>query len=152
MLHVVLSRVADRIYAFPSADVVEVIPRVIAQVVPQAPGWVLGWINFRGRLILALDFSRLRGDAGCAARMANRILVLRTGAAGQEPNELTGVLVDAVLGSERLDFSAADRHARLAPPEATYLTDAALADSQLVQLVDPRKLPRPFAGPETVPC
>jgi len=152
MLHAVLSRVADRIYAFPSAEVVEVIPRVVAKALPQAPDWVLGWINYRGRLILALDFSRLRGDPGGEPRMANRILVLRTGEPGDEPNELTGVLVDAVLGSERCDFSAADKHARLAPPQAGYLTAATLLDSQLVQLVDPRQLPRPFAAPEEVAC
>ena len=96
MLHVVLSRVADRLYAFPSAHVVEVIPRVIARAVPQSADWVLGWINYRGRLILASDFSRLLGDGPRRSRMSNRILAVQTGETAGAASELTGVLVEAV--------------------------------------------------------
>jgi len=152
MLHVVLSRVADRLYAFPSSHVVEVIPRVIAKTLPQSADWVLGWINYRGRLILARDFSRLLGDGPCVPRMSNRILVVQTGETAGAASELTGVLVEAVIGSELLDFRESSTHARLAPPEANFLTTVTLADSEMVQLVDPLKLPRPFAEPEEVSC
>ena len=152
MLHVVLSRVADRLYAFPSSHVVEVIPRVIAKALPQSADWVLGWINYRGRLILASDFSRLLGDGACVSRMSNRILVVQTSATAGAASELTGVLVEAVIGSELLDFREGSTHARLAPVTADFLTAATLANSEMVQLVDPRKLPRPFAEPEGVSC
>lgn len=149
---VVLSRVAERVYAFPSSHVVEVIPRVIARAVPQSADWVLGWINYRGRLILASDFSRLLGDSVCVSRMSNRILVVRTSETAGEESELTGVLVEAVLGSEWFDFQEGAPHARLAPPKANFLTTVTLANSEMVQLVDPLKLPRPFAEPEDVSC
>ncbi len=151
-LHVVLSRVAGRVYAFPSSRVVEVIPRVRAQALPQTADWVLGSINYRGRLILAIDFSRLLGHGACTPRMANRILVVQTGETAGKASELTGVLVEAVLGSELFDFGDSTAHARLAPPTASFLTDVSLADSEMVQLVDPLKLPRPFAEPEDVSC
>ena len=152
MVHVVLSRVADRVYAFPSSHVVEVIPRVIAKALPQSADWVLGSINYRGRLILAIDFSRLLGGGACASRMANRILVVRTSETAGKESELTGVLVEAVMGSEWLDFREASTHARMAPPQAGFLTTVTLADSEMIQLVDPLKLPRPFAEPEDVSC
>jgi len=152
MLHVVLSRVADRLYAFPSSHVVEVIPRVLAKAVPQSADWVLGWINYRGRLILASDFSRLLGDGACVSRMSNRILVVQASETAGAAGELTGVLVEAVIGSELLDFREGATHARLAPPKANFLTTVTLANSEMVQLVDPWKLPRPFAEPEEVSC
>ena len=152
MLHVVLSRVADRVYAFPSSRVVEVIPRVIAKALPQSADWVLGWINYRGRLILAIDFSRLLGGGVCVPRMANRILVVQTSEVAGEKSELTGLLVESVSGSELFDFREGSTHARMAPPKASFLTDVTLADSEMVQLVDPLKLPKPFAEPEDVSC
>lgn len=152
VLHVVLSRVAGRVYAFPSSRVVEVIPRVIAKPLPQTADWVLGWINYRGRLILALDFSRLLGDGACLPRMANRILVVQTGETAGEDSELTGLLVESVIGSELCDFGEDANHARLAPATASFLKEVTLADSEMVQLVAPPKLPRPFAEPEDVSC
>ena len=152
MLHVVLSRVADRLYAFPSAHVVEVMPRVLAKALPQSADWVLGWINYRGRLILASDFSRLLGDGACVPRMSNRILVVQASETAGAASGLIGVLVEAVIGSELLDFREGSPHARLAPPEANFLTTVTLANSEMVQLVDPLKLPRPFAEPEDVSC
>jgi chemotaxis signal transduction protein len=140
------------VYAFPSSRVVEVIPRVIAKVLPKTAGWVLGSINYRGRLILAIDFSRLLGDDACAPRMANRMLVVQTGETAEGESELTGVLVESVIGSEWFDFGEGANHSRLAPPTAGFLTDVTRADSEMVQLVDPVKLPRPFAEPEDVSC
>lgn len=152
MLHVVLSRAAGRVYAFPSSHVVEVIPRVMANALPQSAEWLLGWINYRGRLMTAIDFSRLLGDGPCVSRMSNRILVVQTSETGGEESKLTGVLVESVIGSELFDFRETSTHARMVPPEASFLTTVTLADSEMAQLVDPLKLPRPFAEPEDVSC
>jgi len=152
MVHVVLSKVADRLYAFPSSHVVEVIPRVLASPLPQSAGWVLGSVNYRGRLILAIDFSLLLGDGPCPPWMSNRMLIVRTSETGGDDCELTAVLVESVLGSESVDFRENSMHARLAPPDTDFLTNVTLADSEMLQLVDPRKLPKPFAEPEDNGC
>jgi chemotaxis signal transduction protein len=150
MLHVVLARIADRLYAVPSSHVVEVIPRVQARRLPQAPEWVLGWIDYRGRLILLVDLAHLLGGDVCVPRMSNRILVVRTGQAEDQQGEQIGLLVEAVQGSGAIDFREEPSHARLAPPAAAFLTTVTLADSEMVQLIDPRKLPKPFAEPGDV--
>jgi chemotaxis signal transduction protein len=114
---------------------------------PQSADWVLGWINYRGRLILEIDFSGLLGDGVCPPRMSNRILVVRTSETDAEASELMGLLVESVLGSEMIEFDDSSAHARVTPPDAEFLTTVTLADSELIQLVDPLKLPKPFAEP-----
>jgi hypothetical protein len=56
--------------------------------------------------------------------------------------------MEAVFGSEVVEFGNTSDHARLAPPDAEYLTTVTLADSQMIQLVDPTKLPQPFEAEE----
>lgn len=142
--HVVLVTVAGARYAIPSSYAIEVIPVVRAQSLPAAPDWVRGAINYRGRLILAVDFSSLLGCGACPSRMANRILVVRTREESVTGNSEVGLLVEAVLGSERVEFDDSELHAALAPDEFPFLTQVTLIDSESLQLVDTTQLPNPF--------
>ena len=124
----------------PSAAIVEVIPVVQARPVPGSEVWVNGLFNYRGTLLPLLGWSRLLGEEADELRMAARILVIRRDGTS-EPCKLFGLLVEHVLGTERLDCEACGKGAQELPSEFGFLGPVVLAASGPVQLTVPSLLP-----------
>jgi purine-binding chemotaxis protein CheW len=56
-------RAADRLFGVPVQDVKEITTETTCTLIPHAPDVVLGYVNIRGQIILALDLKILMGWA-----------------------------------------------------------------------------------------
>lgn len=124
----------------PSAAIVEVIPVVQTRPVPGSEVWMNGLFNYRGDLLPLLGWARLLGEEADEVRMAARILVIRRDGTS-EPGKVFGLLVEHVLGTERLDCEAGSKSAQEVSSEFRFLGPVVLTASGPVQLTVPSLLP-----------
>lgn len=130
--------------------VVEVLPPVPCRPMPLAPGWIRGIFAHRGDLVPMVDAAGVLGLPATEDRMANRVLVLRSGGSGASgapagdgvaPRSATiGLWVHRVLDLARVDFCAATSHPGLSNVHARFLGPIGEAPWGLVQLVAPHEL------------
>ncbi len=139
-MHVVLWTSADRRYAIGTIHIQEVIALVEALPLPDSPAWLNGLINYRGQLIPLVDMPCLLGCGPWEPRMASRILIVETGRGEQVGERFVGLLVQSVLGSENLDFTARSGHSGMATPGMDFLGPVALTDVGAVQLIEPEQI------------
>ena len=99
-LHIVGFRVGRETYGVPIASLHEIVrvPEITA--VPDAPDYIEGVINLRGKIVSVIDLRKRFGEPAMAINRRNRILVVEHG------GRLSGLIVDAA--SEVLKIPAAD--------------------------------------------
>jgi purine-binding chemotaxis protein CheW len=110
------------------------VPEVTA--VPEAPDYVEGVINLRGRIVPVVDLRKRFAEKTITARKANRILVTEV------DKRIVGVIVDATsevlkLRDEQIEPPPADL---LQDGETTYITGIARLEERLIILVDLKKI------------
>jgi len=112
-LHIVGFRVGRETYGVPIASLHEIVrvPEITA--VPDAPEYIEGVINLRGKIVSVIDLRKRFGEPATALNRRNRILVVEHG------GRLSGLIVDAA--SEVLKIPAADIE-----PSPTALQDGGL--------------------------
>ncbi len=130
-LHVVGFRIGRETFAVPIELVHEIVrvPEITA--VPDAPDFVEGVINLRGKIISIVDLRKRFGETEIKASKKNRILVAEVG------SKMIGLIVDAA--SEVLKIPPAD----VEPPpnvfaegELNYVTGVGKLNGRLVMLVN----------------
>ncbi|QEH32480.1 Chemotaxis protein CheW [Aquisphaera giovannonii] len=84
-------RLDGRLFGFDVLDVKEVTPAAPTTRVPHAPDEVLGLVNIRGHIHLALSIRRLLGMPPAAAAPDNRLVLFKP-----PVGEAFGVIVDEV--------------------------------------------------------
>jgi chemotaxis signal transduction protein len=84
--------------AVPLRHVLEVIPRVLVNVIPEAPGQVAGYVRWRGIHVPLVDMARSLGGPALPVRLEDRIVVVRRGS-----KEVSGLLVSEVEGVVRVE-------------------------------------------------
>jgi chemotaxis-related protein WspB len=118
MLILLLQLGNDR-YALDTSRVVEVLPLVEFNQLPQAPRGVAGVFNYRGRPVPVLDLSELVLQRPSSEWFSTRIIVVNCpGATGE--NQLLGLIAESateLLRCESRDFESA----RVRIPAAPYL-------------------------------
>jgi purine-binding chemotaxis protein CheW len=99
-LHIVGFRVGRETYGVPITSLHEIVrvPEITA--VPDAPDYMEGVINLRGRIVSVIDLRRRFGEPKTALNRRNRILVVEHG------GRLSGLIVDSA--SEVIKIPAAD--------------------------------------------
>ncbi len=99
-LHIVGFKVGRETYGVPITALHEIVrvPEITA--VPDAPAYMEGVINLRGKIVSVIDLRKLFGEAETAPDRRNRILVV------EHRGRLSGLIVDAA--SEVLKIPAAD--------------------------------------------
>jgi purine-binding chemotaxis protein CheW len=99
-LHIVGFRVGRETYGVPITSLHEIVrvPEITA--VPDAPDYVEGVINLRGKIVSVLDLRKRLGEAEIAPSKRNRILVV------EHRGRLCGLIVDSA--SDVLKIPAAD--------------------------------------------
>jgi purine-binding chemotaxis protein CheW len=124
---------AGREYALPLDRVVEVVRIAALAPVPDAPAFVLGLLNLRGRVVPVMDLRLRLGLQAAEPGLSTPICVFE--AAGRA----FGLIADRVTGVRRLS----------APVERLEVVadDSAVAgvteiDGRLVSLLDPERLAR----------
>jgi purine-binding chemotaxis protein CheW len=99
-LHIVGFQVGRETYGVPITSLHEIVrvPEITA--VPDAPDYLEGVINLRGKIVSVIDLRKRFGEKKITAARRNRILVL------EHNGRLSGLIVDSA--SEVLKIAAAD--------------------------------------------
>jgi purine-binding chemotaxis protein CheW len=103
----VIFRVLSREYALRLEHVVEVLRMVAVTAAPEAPAWLLGLINLRGRVIPVIDMRARLGLPSQTPGLNTPIVVVKT-----EARREVGLMVDAVVELLALPAEA------MTPPDA----------------------------------
>jgi purine-binding chemotaxis protein CheW len=112
-LHIVGFQVGRETYGVPITSLHEIVRVPEITVVPDAPDYMEGVINLRGRIVSVLDLRKRLGEAQVAPSRRNRILVV------EHNGCLAGLIVDSA--SEVLKIPAAD-----VEPSPTEFVDGGL--------------------------
>ena len=112
-LHIVGFKVGRETYGVPITSLHEIVrvPEITA--VPDAPDYIEGVINLRGKIVSVIDLRKRFGEPETAPNRRNRILVV------EHRGRLSGLIVDAA--SEVLKIPAAE-----VEPSPTALQDGGL--------------------------
>jgi purine-binding chemotaxis protein CheW len=99
-LHIVGFQVGRETYGVPITSLHEIVRVPEITVVPDAPDYMEGVINLRGKIVSVLDLRKRLGEAQAAPSRRNRILVV------EHNGRLAGLIVDSA--SEVLKIPSAD--------------------------------------------
>ena len=88
-LHIVGFQVGRETYGVPITSLHEIVrvPEITA--VPDAPDYLEGVINLRGKIVSVMDLRKRFGDKQAAIKKSNRILVV------EHSGRLAGLIVDS---------------------------------------------------------
>jgi purine-binding chemotaxis protein CheW len=134
-LHIVGFRVGRETYGVPITALHEIVrvPEITA--VPDAPDYMEGVINLRGKIVSVIDLRKRFGEKQAASSKRNRILVL------EHNGRLSGLIVDSA--SEVLKIPESD----VEPPPTEFLegglncvTGLGKHQGRLIVLLDMAKL------------
>jgi purine-binding chemotaxis protein CheW len=107
-LHIVGFQVGRETYGVPITSLHEIVRVPEITVVPDAPVYLEGVINLRGRIVSVMDLRKRFGEKQVALNKQNRILVV------EHSGKLAGLIVDSA--SEVLKIPAAD----VEPPPSVF--------------------------------
>jgi purine-binding chemotaxis protein CheW len=134
-LHIVGFQVGRETYGVPITSLHEIVRVPEITVVPDAPMYVEGVINLRGKIVSVIDLRKRFGEKAVSAGRRNRILVVEYG------GRLSGLIVDSA--SEVLKIPAGD----VEPASAVFqegglncVTGLGKYNGRLIVLLDMEKL------------
>ena len=137
-LHIVGFQIGRETYGVPITSLHEIVrvPEITA--VPDAPEYLEGVINLRGKIVSVMDLRKRFGEKGASLKKRNRILVV------EHSGRLAGLIVDSA--TEVLKIPIQD----VEPPPAAFqegglncVTGLGKVDGRLVVLLDMSKLLAP---------
>ena len=134
-LQMVGFRIGKETFGVPIGLVHEIVRVPDITAVPDAPEYIEGVINLRGKIVSVVDLRKRFGEAKIESSRKNRILV------AEIDNKMVGLIVDAASEVIRLPQSEIE-----APPEVfgesevKYVTGVGKFNGRLVILVDLTKI------------
>ena len=137
-LHIVGFQVGRETYGVPITSLHEIVrvPEITA--VPDAPDYLEGVINLRGKIVSVMDLRKRFGQKQAALKKQNRILVV------EHQNRLAGLIVDSASEVLKIPADAVE------PPPAAFqegglncVTGLGKVAGRLVVLLDMSKLLAP---------
>ena len=137
-LHIVGFQVGRETYGVPITSLHEIVrvPEITA--VPDAPDYLEGVINLRGKIVSVMDLRKRFGDKEAAVKKNNRILVV------EHAGRLAGLIVDSASEVLKIPSDAVE-----APPAVfqdgglNCVTGLGKVAGRLVVLLDMNKLLAP---------
>ncbi len=134
-LHIVGFQVGRETYGVPIASLHEIVRVTEITSVPDAPEYIEGVINLRGKIVSVIDLRKRFGEKTPSTQKKNRILVV------ESTGRLTGLIVDSA--SDVLKIAAED----VEPPPAVFqegglncVTGLGKYKNRLIILLDMNKL------------
>lgn len=134
-LHIVGFRVGREMFGVEIQMVHEIVRLMDITSVPDAPDYIEGVINLRGKIIPVIDLRKRFGEKEIVSNKKNRILVAEVG------GRMVGLVVDAASEVLKIPPTNVDP-----PPnvfedgEVNYVTGVGKLDGRLVILVDLTKI------------
>ena len=137
-LHIVGFQVGRETYGVPITSLHEIVrvPEITA--VPDAPDYLEGVINLRGKIVSVMDLRKRFGDKQATVKKSNRILVVEHG------SRLAGLIVDSASEVLKIPSDAVEL-----PPAAfqdgglNCVTGLGKVGGRLIVLLDMNKLLAP---------
>ena len=129
--HIVGFRVGREIYGVPISSLHEIVRMPEITAVPDAPDYMEGVINLRGKIVSVLDLRKRFGVKTITTSRRNRILVV------EHAGHLAGLIVDSA--SEVLKIPAADIEPSpsvLQEGGSKWVTGMAKCNGRLIVLLD----------------
>jgi chemotaxis-related protein WspB len=99
-----LFQIGNDRYALEASRVVEVVPLLTLNKIPQAPKGVAGFFYYRGRPVPAVDLCELNQDRPARERLSTRIIVINHPDAGGS-NRLLGLIAEQATGLLRKEIN-----------------------------------------------
>ena len=134
-------RVNERLFGVDILDVKEVTAETTFTPVAHAPDEVLGLVNIRGHIYLALDLHRLLGLPATVVTGDSRLVLFKPSV-----GNAFGVVVDAISDVQTVDasrtesFARADHEAAVVSAGRADLLDCICElDSELLVVLNPRR-------------
>ena len=137
-LHIVGFQVGRETYGVPITSLHEIVRVPDITAVPDAPDYLEGVINLRGKIVSVMDLRKRFGDKQATVRKNNRILVV------EHAGRLAGLIVDSASEVLKIPADAVE-----APPAVfqegglNCVTGLAKVAGRLVVLLDMSKLLAP---------
>ena len=134
-LHIVGFRIGRETFGVPISLVHEIVRVPEITSVPDAPDYIEGVINLRGKIISIVDLRKRFGERDITAHKKNRILVVEV------EKKMVGLVVDAASEVLKIPPSEID-----APPnvfeegELNYVTGVGKLGGRLIILIDLSKI------------
>lgn len=134
-IQLVVFRLGKELYGVNISSVQEIVRVPGVTQVPDAPAFLEGVINLRGRIVPVIDLRKRLGLAAAEKDKASRVLVT------EKEGKVVGLLVDAA--SEVLRITSEEVEA---PPEmisaigVEYITGVAKVEERLIILLDLKKI------------
>ena len=125
----VLVRMGGRPCAIPAQAIVEVVPRVLLEQVPDAPAEVLGVMNLRGRVVTVMDVRTRVSESAAPPGPYQHLVIVDRG------KQLVGLAVDDVLDVLTVAADAVVHPGELAGVEAPGVVRI---EDDLVVVLHPR--------------
>ncbi len=132
-------------YAVDVARIIELVPRVELRAIPHAPGYLAGFLGYRGQVVPVIDLGLLLGSEPCPNRLSTRIILVND--ASEDQNQIDGNRVGNLLGliAEQVSDLTRVRPEQVVPapvhlPQAPYLETIAQTDQGFVPLISVSKL------------
>ena len=126
-------------YALPVEHVVEVVPLVEFQPIPQAPSAVAGLMNYRGRPVPVIDLRRQFLGEPCESHMSTRIVIVEFEASR---GLRVGLIAEKATDSERYDENEFVEQA-ISLPTALQLGPLRVSDNGMLQRIRLERLLTP---------
>lgn len=124
--------ISGREYSVPILKVQEIMNTPAITAMPQAPSYIKGVTNLRGRIISIVDVGQLIGNAD--PTRGNKVIVLSSGRLS------FGILVDEITGVIEIEDSAVESVDDVMSTHIDHVTGIAKVGDKLLTMIDPRKL------------
>lgn len=124
--------IGDQTYAVPTRWIVEVVPLVSLRTVPQAPLYLAGVCNYRGRIAPVIDLGQLLDGRRCHRRLSTRIVFI------EDPDRqgpVLGLIAEGVTETFELDDTARARGHTVCA-DTPYLGAVVQHEIGLVQMIE----------------
>ena len=133
-------RTAGRLYGVPVLDVKEVTAETRTIRIPHAPAEVLGLVNIRGHVFLALNLAALLALKDHPLPTDSQLVIFKPTVGAN-----FGIIVDQIgdivrVTSDRIEPFSADQRAGLDHNDrGTFVSSVCKLEDQLLLILDPRK-------------
>jgi len=130
-------QIGDDNYALPARELEDLVHRLPCKKIPQAPAWVDGLAQYRGKSIPVIDLCQLAEGKKAKRQLGTRMMVMNLSHHNQSRTlALVAEQITTTLHHSELNF----KENSLQPEHAPWLGKVAYIDQQLIQLIEPQAL------------
>jgi chemotaxis-related protein WspB len=134
-----LLKIGEINYAIKSAQVIEIVPKIILKSIPKMPSYISGVFNYRGSPVPVVDISELILNKPANNSLSTRILLIRYNVPSSNIEHLLGIAAEGIADTIQVEESAI-KPSGLYAMQAPYLAELITSVEPMIQILDVQKL------------